>query len=88
MCSSNISLTSALDEGGLLASHPGRFTPGERDPVSIVEESRWAPGPVWTGAENIVFTGIQSPDRSVRSESLYRLSYSGPRNFHVLVRNA
>ena len=26
------------------------FTPGE-DPVPIVQESGWAPGPVWTGAE-------------------------------------
>ena len=23
----------------------------------------WAPGPVWTGAENLVHTGIRSPDR-------------------------
>ena len=37
-----------------------------------------APGPVWTGAENLAPTGIRSPDRPVRSESLYRLSYPGP----------
>jgi len=36
------------------------------------------PGPVWTGAENLVPTGIRSPDRPARSESLYRLSYPGP----------
>ena len=28
------------------------FTPG-KDPVPIVQEAVWAPGPVWTGAENI-----------------------------------
>jgi hypothetical protein len=39
------------------ASRPGRFTPG-KDPVPIVQEAGWAPGPVWTGVENIVPTGI------------------------------
>jgi len=27
------------------------FTPG-KDPVSIVQEAGWAPGPIWKGAEN------------------------------------
>ena len=35
------------------------------------------PGLVWTGAENLAPTGIRSPDRPARSESLYRLSYPG-----------
>jgi hypothetical protein len=34
------------------ASRPGRFTPG-KEPVPIVQESGWAPGPVWTGVENL-----------------------------------
>ena len=50
------------------------FTPG-KDLVPFVQEAGWAPGPVWTGAENLVFTGIRSPDRPVRSQSLYRVSY-------------
>jgi hypothetical protein len=29
------------------------FTSG-REPVSIVQEAGWTPGPVWTGAENLV----------------------------------
>jgi hypothetical protein len=49
----------------------------ERDPVPIVQEAGWAPGPVWMGAENLAPTGIRSPDRPARSESLYRLSYPG-----------
>jgi len=28
------------------------FTPG-KDPVPIVQDAGWAPGPVWTGAENL-----------------------------------
>ena len=53
------------------------FNPG-KDSVSIVQEVGWAPGPVWTGAENLALTGIRSPDRPARSQSLYRLSYCGP----------
>ena len=68
--------TSALDGGGGSATRPSRFTPG-KDPVSIVYEAEWAPGPVWTGAENLAPTGIRSPGRPARSESLYRLNYPG-----------
>ena len=45
------------------------FTPG-KDPVPIVQEAGWAPGPVWTGAENLSPTGIRSPDRPARSQSI------------------
>ena len=37
------------------------------------------PGPVWSGAETFVPTGIRSPARPARSASLYRLRYPGPR---------
>jgi hypothetical protein len=48
---------------------PAALLPG-KDPVPFVQEAVWAPGPVWTGAENFAPTGIQSPDRPVRSEWL------------------
>ena len=51
------------------------FTPG-KDTVPIVQEAGWAPGPVWTGAENLAPTRIRSPDRPARSQSLYWLSYT------------
>ena len=60
---------------------PGRFTPGQ-DPVPIVQEAGRAPGLVWTGAENLAPTGIRSPDRPARRESLYRLSYPGRLGFY------
>jgi hypothetical protein len=50
------------------------FTPG-KDPVPIVQEAGWAPGPVWTRAENLASTGNRSPDCPARSQSLYRLGY-------------
>ena len=65
------------------------FTPG-KDPLPIVEEAVWAPGPVWTGAENLASTGIRSPDRSARSQSLYRLrypAYSVQRGTTVFIEN-
>jgi len=50
------------------------FTPRKK-PVPIVQEAGWAPGPVWTGAENLAPTGIRSLDRPALSQSLYRLRY-------------
>jgi hypothetical protein len=50
------------------------INPG-KDPVPIVQEAGWAPGPVWTGEENLAPIGIRSPDRPARSQSLYRLGY-------------
>jgi hypothetical protein len=49
-----------------------------KDQESVAWEIGWAPGPVWTGTKNLAPTGIRSPDRPARSESLYRLSYPGP----------
>ena len=50
------------------------FTSG-KDQVPIVQEAGWAPGSVWTGAENLAPTGIWSPDRPACSQSLYQLRY-------------
>ena len=55
--------------------HAPAALPPARNPVSIVQEAGWTPGPVWTGAENLAPTEIRSPDRRARSESLYRLRY-------------
>ena len=57
-------MTSALDGGGWSTSRPGRFTLG-KDPVRIVQEAGWAPGPVWTGAENLAPPGFDL--RTVKS---------------------
>ena len=54
---------------------PRAALPPEREPVHIVQEAGWA-----TVAVRIISppTGIRSPDRPARSESLYRLSDPGP----------
>jgi hypothetical protein len=59
----------------------------EIDPVPIVQEVRWATGPVWTGAEKLAAAGIRSPDPPARSESIYRLSYPGPLYFSLYPLN-
>jgi len=59
---------------GVSVTPPPLFTPG-KDPVPIAQEAGWAPGPVWTGVENLAPTGIPSPDRPARNQSLYRLRY-------------
>jgi hypothetical protein len=46
-----------------------------KDPVPIVQDARWAPGPVWTCVKNLAPTGIQPPDHPAHSQSLYQLSY-------------
>jgi hypothetical protein len=72
--SSTLSLTSALDGGGWATPHPSRFTP-RKDPVHTVLEAGCASEPVWTGAEYLAPTRIQSADRQAHTELLYRLRY-------------
>jgi hypothetical protein len=67
-------VSSALEGGGWSAPRLGRFTPG-KDPVPIVQEAGWAPGPAWTYAKNRTPTRIWSPEHPVCSQSLYQLSY-------------
>jgi hypothetical protein len=38
--------------GWVVNATPPPFTP-EIDPVPIVQETGWAPGPAWIGAENL-----------------------------------
>jgi hypothetical protein len=61
--------------GWVVSTTPRPLYPRER-PVPIIQEAGWAPGPVWTCAENLAPTGIRSPDCPAHSQSLYRLSYS------------
>ena len=74
-------MTTALEGGEGSALRPGRSLPPRKDPVLIVQEAGWAPGPVWTGAAHLAPTGIRSPVLPARSQSLYRLSYRA----HVLI---
>jgi len=52
--------------------------PRERDPVTIVQDAEWAPGPVWTSAENIALLPGFDPPTVQGSQSLCLLRYLGP----------
>jgi len=52
---------------------PAPFYP-VKDPVAIVKEAGWAPGPVWTGSENLAPTDIRSPNRPARSQSVISIT--------------
>ena len=68
-------LTLALDGGGWLIPRPGRFTPGKETRYPLY---RRLGGPQFrSGRVRKISppTGILSPDRPARSESLYRLRY-------------
>jgi len=73
-------LTHFPDETRMIpeTSHAPAALPTRKGPVPIVQEAGWAPGPVWTGVENLASTGIRSPDCPPRSESPCRLNYPGP----------
>jgi len=44
------------------ATPPDALLP-DKDTIRIVEGAGWATGPIWTDEENLVPTGIRSPDR-------------------------
>jgi len=48
-----------------------QFTPG-KDPVPIVQEAGWAPGPVWTCGKSRPHRD-SIPDCAARSQSLYQM---------------
>jgi len=65
-------MTTAPEGGEVQRYAPATLYPGKH-PVPIVQETGWVPGPVWTGTENLALTGIRSPDRPARNQSLYRV---------------
>ena len=76
-------MTAALEGSEWSAARPGCNLPPGKDPVPNVQEAGWAPGPVWTRAENLVPTGIRSRTVQPIAQSLYRLSYRA----HRLTKN-
>ena len=60
--------------GWVVSSTPRPHLNPGKDPVPIVQEVGWAPGPVWTGGKSLPHRD-SIPDRPARSQSLYRPSY-------------
>ena len=72
--------------GWVVSSKPRpHFTPG-KDPVPILQEACWAPGPVWTGGKSRPHRD-SIPDRPACSQSLYRLSYPAQTSHTYMNKN-
>ena len=56
-------------------AQPRRFTPDKDTRYPFYKRLDGPLWPVWTGEKILTHTGIRSPDQTLRSESLYRLSY-------------
>jgi hypothetical protein len=52
---------------------PATFIPGN-DPVPIVQKAGWAPGPVWTGAENLA--SLEFDPRTVQPVGSHYTNYA------------
>jgi len=61
--------------GWVVNTTPWLLYSWEGDLVLVVQEAEWAPGWVWTGAENLALTRIRSPDHPARSNSLHWLHH-------------
>jgi hypothetical protein len=45
--------------------------------ITFKQVAGWAPGPVWTGVENLARTGVRFLDSLVRSQSLHQQRHTG-----------
>ena len=79
-------MTTALEGGEWSATRPGRTLPPGKDPVPIVHETGYAPGPVRTG-ENLAPPGFDPRTVQLIAKSLYRLSYPAHISFVVVIKN-
>ena len=71
------SMTAALEGGEWSAARPGRTLPPGKDPVPILQEAGWAPGPVWTGGKSRPHRD-SIPDRLARSSVAIATELPGP----------
>jgi hypothetical protein len=64
-------MAAALEGGVWSKAGTGRILPPGKDPVPILQEARWAPGPVWTGGKSCPHQDAV-PDLPARRQLLYR----------------
>jgi hypothetical protein len=61
------------------------FTPG-KDPVPIVQKAGWAPGPVWTGVENLAPQKDSIPGPSSPQLFAIPTTLPGPRSSSTFLK--
>jgi len=69
-------------------SHASAASTPVKDPVPIVQEAKFAPGPVWTGVGNLAPTVIRSPNRPARIQPLYRYATLPTYSNCILINNS
>jgi len=69
--------------GWMVSSMPRPHSTPGKDPVPILREAGWAPGPVWMGGKSCPHRDL-IPDRPARSQSLYQLSYTAHKKSPLL----
>jgi hypothetical protein len=69
------------NEGEWSAARPGRTLPPGKEPVPILQETGWAPGPVWTGGKSRPHRN-SIPDRSARSSVAIATELPGPQIYY------
>ena len=70
-------MTAALDGGEWSAARPGRILPPGIEPVPVVQEAGWDPGPVWKGRKSRPHRD-SIPDRPARSSVAIPTELPGP----------
>ena len=78
-------MTVALDGGEWSAARPGRTLPPGKDPVPILKEAGWAPGPVWTGGKSRPHRD-PIPNRPARSSVAITTELPGPGLLRTIVK--
>ena len=67
--------TSALEGVVWSIPRPCRLYPREGNLVIVVQEPGWASGPIWRSPENLVASGVPTPNRPASSQALFRPRY-------------
>ena len=76
-------MTAALEGGEWSAARPGRTLPPGKDPVPILQEAGWAPGPVLMGGKSRPHRD-SIPDRPARSSVTITTELPGPKQFFYM----
>ena len=73
--------------GWVVSSTPRpHLTPRRKEPVPILQEAGWAPGPFWTGGKSRLHRD-SIPDLAVRSSVAMPTELPGPQSLHINTRN-
>ena len=79
-------MTAALEGGKCSTARPGRTLPPGKDPVPILQEAGWAPGPVRTGGKSRPHRD-SIPGRPARSSVAIPTELPGPLSFQIKETN-